>query len=86
MRAKMAAAQQARWAKIKGTARATADSDEKPPKKRRKMSAAGRAKIAAAARARWAKVKAEGNKGLYLEARGPAYHTVGSEGRYRLLQ
>jgi hypothetical protein len=29
----------------------------KAPKKRRKMSAAGRAKIAAAARARWAKVK-----------------------------
>jgi hypothetical protein len=28
------------------------------PKKRRKMSAAGRAKISAAAKARWAKVKA----------------------------
>jgi hypothetical protein len=28
------------------------------PKKRRKMSAAGRAKIAAAARARWAKIRA----------------------------
>jgi hypothetical protein len=28
------------------------------PKKRRKMSAAGRARIAAAAKARWAKVKA----------------------------
>lgn len=30
------------------------------PKKRRKMSAAGRAKISAAAKARWAKVKAKG--------------------------
>ena len=39
------------------------DSPTKPvavaaPKKRRKMSAAGRAKISAAAKARWAKVKA----------------------------
>jgi hypothetical protein len=30
------------------------------PKKRRKMSAAGRARISAAAKARWAKVKAKG--------------------------
>jgi hypothetical protein len=32
------------------------------PKKRRKMSAAGRAKISAAAKARWAKVKAAKKK------------------------
>jgi hypothetical protein len=32
------------------------------PKKRRKMSAAGRAKISAAAKARWAKVKAAKGK------------------------
>jgi hypothetical protein len=32
--------------------------DAVAPKKRRKMSAAGRAKISAAAKARWAKVKA----------------------------
>ncbi len=49
-RAKIAAAQWARWAKVKGSA--------KPAKKKRTMSAAGRAKIAAAARARWAKVRA----------------------------
>ena len=60
----MAAAQKARWAMIKGTAGATADSDEKPTKKRRKMSAEAKAKIAAAARARWAKVRAEGKKTL----------------------
>jgi hypothetical protein len=30
------------------------------PKKRRKMSAAGRARISAAAKARWAKIKAKG--------------------------
>jgi len=43
------------------------DSSTKPvavagPKKRRKMSAAGRAKIAAAQKARWAKVKAAKKK------------------------
>ena len=44
-RARIAAAQKARWAKVKGT-------------KKRTMSAAARKKIAAAQKARWAKVKA----------------------------
>jgi hypothetical protein len=58
-RAKISAAQRARWAKIRGT------SKEKPGKQtRRKMSAAGRAAIAAAARARWAKAKASGKNRL----------------------
>ena len=52
-RAAVAAAQKARWAKIK-----TAKTAAKAPTKKRKMSAAGRAKIAATARARWAKIKA----------------------------
>ena len=51
-RAKVAAAQKARWAKIKKAKQAI-----KPAK--RKMSAAGRAKIAAAQKARWAKVKSK---------------------------
>jgi hypothetical protein len=46
-RARMRAAQIARWAKIKGTA----------PKKKRRMSAAGKAAIRAAQKARWAKMK-----------------------------
>lgn len=53
-RAKIAAAQRARWAKQKaggGTGR-------------RKMSPAARAKIAAAARARWAKAKAANRRTL----------------------
>ena len=54
-RAAVAAAQKARWAKIKG-AKAKA---VKPIKKKNKMSAAGRARIAAAQKARWAKIKAE---------------------------
>jgi len=55
VRARMAAAQKARWAKRDG----------KPAKKpRRKMSARARANLAAAARARWAKVKAAGKKSL----------------------
>jgi hypothetical protein len=55
----LAKARKIRSAKLKAE-KATLE----PPKKRRKMSAAGRAKIAAAARARWAKVRAEGKKGL----------------------
>jgi len=58
-RAAVAAAQKARWAKIKAAKPAT-----KAPAKRRKMSAAARAKIAAAAKARWAKAKAAGKKTL----------------------
>jgi hypothetical protein len=59
-RARIAAAQKARWAKVKGR-----KSVAKPVKKaRRKMSAAGRAKIAAAARARWKKARAQGKNSL----------------------
>ena len=58
-RARIAAAQKARWAKYNAN---------KPAKTggagRRKMSAAARAKIAAAAKARWAKAKAAGRKRL----------------------
>jgi hypothetical protein len=57
-KAKMRAAQQARWAKIKGNATPTAAA----PKKKRKMSAEGRAAIVAAAKARWAKVNAAKSK------------------------
>jgi hypothetical protein len=58
-RRKIAAAQKARWAKVKG---AKAENPDQKPK--RKMSAAGRARIAAAAKARWAKAKAAGRKSL----------------------
>jgi hypothetical protein len=58
-RARIGAAQKARWAKVKGGKAA------KPAAAgRRKMSAAARAKIAAAAKARWAKAKAAGRKSL----------------------
>jgi hypothetical protein len=51
VRAKMAAAQKARWARIKG------NGDSEPAKKgKRRLSAAGRAAIIAAAKARWARV------------------------------
>jgi len=52
-RARIAAAQRARWAKLKGI-KSTIGTLHKP---KRKMSAASRAKISAAAKARWAKVK-----------------------------
>ena len=53
-RARIAAAQRARWAKLKRNSSSSAAA----PRKRRKMSPAGRAAIAAAARARWAKYRA----------------------------
>jgi hypothetical protein len=59
-RARIAAAQRARWAKVrkaKGPAKAAS-------KGRRTLSAAAKAKIAAAARARWARAKAAGKKRL----------------------
>jgi hypothetical protein len=49
-RARIVAAQRARWAKIKGTGKGTMQ-------RKRTMSVAARKKIAAAQRARWAKVK-----------------------------
>ncbi|NBR87730.1 MAG: hypothetical protein EBS84_19085 [Proteobacteria bacterium] len=55
-KAKMAAAQKARWAKIRGKAAPTTPSAP-APKKKRKMSAAGRAAIKAAQKGRWAKKK-----------------------------
>ena len=64
-RAKMAAAQKARWAKVNGTADATptppADVDVvvEGPKKKRKMSRAAKAKLSEAAKVRWAKINAE---------------------------
>lgn len=52
-RERIAAAQRARWAKVKGTAQPKPASSKK-----RTLSAAARKKIAAAQRARWAKVQA----------------------------
>jgi hypothetical protein len=55
-RARIAAAQRARWAKVKAKGE-TANSVTMPRK--RTMSASARRRIAAAQRARWAKVRAE---------------------------
>ena len=58
-RAKIAAAQKARWAKQRGVkpGKATA-------KRKRKMSAAARRRLAQLAKARWAKARAAGRKRL----------------------
>jgi hypothetical protein len=61
VRAKMAAAQRARWAKIKGNSVAP---EPAKAKKDRRSSPATRAKLAAAAKARWAKARAEGKTKL----------------------
>jgi hypothetical protein len=55
-RARIAAAQRARWAKVRGNAGAQAK--VVPIRRKRTLSASARRKIAAAQRARWAKVKA----------------------------
>jgi len=61
-KARIVAAQKARWAKIKAAkpeAKAvTAIKVAQPAKKKFTMSAAAKAKISAAAKARWAKIKA----------------------------
>jgi hypothetical protein len=59
-KARIAAAQRARWAKVKGRAAAP----EKEVKKKRRVSAATKARLAAIAKARWAKVKASGKSAL----------------------
>ena len=55
-KARIVAAQKARWAKIKAVK--SGAKAAKPVKKKFKMSAAAKAKISAAAKARWAKIKA----------------------------
>jgi hypothetical protein len=58
-RAKVAAAQKARWVKIHA---AKGKPVVKVKKARKKMSAEAKAKISAAAKARWAKVRADAEK------------------------
>ena len=58
-RAKIAAAQRARWAKQRGT-----KAPKAAAKPRRKVSAAARKRMAEVAKARWAKAKAAGKKTL----------------------
>lgn len=55
-RAKIAAAQKARWAKV--------NAGKPAAKKKSKMSASAKARLSAAAKARWAKVKAAGKTKL----------------------
>jgi hypothetical protein len=57
-RRKMALAQKARWAKIKGESEPAAPARKEAPKKKRKLSAAGRAAIIAATKKMWATKKA----------------------------
>jgi hypothetical protein len=62
-RRKMAQAQKARWAKLRGTSQPTAlPNKTNTTRVKRTMSAAARKKIAAFQRARWAKLRATQNK------------------------
>lgn len=65
-KARIAAAQKARWAKVKAAKAGVkpAVKAAAPAKKKFKMSAAAKSKLSAAAKARWAKIKAAGKKSL----------------------
>jgi len=60
-RERIAAAQRARWAKVRAS---SGKPGPKPKGKRRKVSPSVRAKLAAIAKARWAKAKAAGKSAL----------------------
>jgi hypothetical protein len=70
-RARIAAAQKKRWAKVKDTKSKPAAAKEKPKagRKKGKMSAAGRAAIVAAQKKRWAAVKREKSKAASPKAK-----------------
>ena len=53
-RERIASAQRARWAKVKGVSKAPAAAAKKPAKKKSGLTPEGRAKLAAAMKARWA--------------------------------
>jgi hypothetical protein len=61
-RRKMAMAQRARWAKIKGESEPSAPAKAEVSKPKRKLSKVGRAAIVAALKKRWAAKKAEAAK------------------------
>jgi hypothetical protein len=66
-RARIIAAQKARWSKIKEAkpvVKAPVKAVSPAPQKKGGISAEGRARIAAAAKARWAKAKSAGKKSL----------------------
>ena len=62
-RRRMAAAQQARWAKVRAQAELpSSPAASKPPRQERKLSAAGRKAISEATKKRWALKRAEAQK------------------------
>jgi len=77
----MAAAQKARWAKIRGDAEAASSPAAAKPKKR-KLSAAGRKAISEATKRRWALKRAEAQKAQSTVARkAAAKKTTGRRSR-----
>lgn len=65
-KAKIGAAQKARWANVKGAKPVVKQTKmaAKAPVKKRTMSAATKTRLSALAKARWAKIKASGKKSL----------------------
>jgi hypothetical protein len=71
-KARIVAAQKARWAKIKAAKGKVAAPAAKPAKKKFVMSAAGKARIVAAQKARWAKIKAAKGAAPVVKVAAPA--------------
>jgi hypothetical protein len=89
-RARIAAAQRARWAKSKGTSAVKVAAVEKAapaPKGRKKggISTEGRARIIAAQKARWAKVRAVKGASAPVKAAGKKKRTLSPEARARIV-
>jgi len=63
-RARISAAQKARWAKTRRGVKVYAEAAAPEEKKKRRVSRAARAKLSAAAKARWARAKASGQSSI----------------------
>jgi hypothetical protein len=80
-RRRIAAAQKARWAKIRGEAEPSPSSaTAAAPRRKRKLSAAGRKAISEATKRRWALKRAEGQKSQSTVAKKSA-NTAGKKPR-----
>jgi len=71
-RRRMAAAQKARWAKIRGEAEQSSSAQAVAPRAKRKLSAAGRKAISEATKRRWALKRAEAAKATAPTKKTPA--------------
>lgn len=79
-RRRMAAAQKARWAKIRGEAEQTSSlAEHKPARQKRMLSTAGRKAISEATKRRWAAKRAEGQSTPTVAKKAVSKKSVGKK-------